>query len=244
MGIEVVDLTEADIPGAIEVIQRAFADDPYFKWVFDSSKTNNRPRTVFRPIARALIQFNKQRNYDSLSARCNWGINNALFQVAKESGDSTILGVSCWLAPHPAAQPESWYSWFQSWSLSFNQLINNVRYFGRGGLRTNRYWIWKERQAEAQGAIWDDPQGYYFCNIVAVNPEAQGNGVGRLLFEAVTKRADKEGVKCYLESSKSVPNVAIYERMGFEMRKEMECRDGEDACMLYCMVRDPKLSAN
>lgn len=166
--------------------------------------------------------------------RCNWGINNALFQVAKESTDKTnpILGVSCWLAPHPSTQPESWYSWFQSWSLSFNQLLNNIRYFGRGGLRTNRYWIWKERQAEAQAAIWDDPQGYYFCNIVAVSPEAQGRGVGRLLFEAVTKKADREGVKCYLESSKSVPNVAIYERMGFSMRKEMECRDGEDACMV------------
>lgn len=53
-----------------------------------------------------------------------------------------------------------------------------------------------------------------------------------MLFEAVTKRADREGVKCYLESSKSVPNVQIYERMGFEMRKEMECRDGDDVCMV------------
>lgn len=53
-----------------------------------------------------------------------------------------------------------------------------------------------------------------------------------MLFEAVTKRADREGVKCYLESSKNVPNVKIYERMGFEMSMEMECRDGEDACMV------------
>lgn len=53
-----------------------------------------------------------------------------------------------------------------------------------------------------------------------------------MLFEAVTKMADRDGVKCYLESSKNVPNVKIYERMGFEMRKEMECRDGEDACMV------------
>lgn len=37
MTIEVVPLTEADIPGAIQVIQQAFADDPYFKWVFDES---------------------------------------------------------------------------------------------------------------------------------------------------------------------------------------------------------------
>ena len=38
MTIQVVPLTEADIPGAIEVIQRAFEDDPYFAWVFDRSK--------------------------------------------------------------------------------------------------------------------------------------------------------------------------------------------------------------
>jgi GNAT superfamily N-acetyltransferase len=71
-----------------------------------------------------------------------------------------------------------------------------------------------------------------------VSPEAQGKGVGRMLFEAVTKRADKEGVKCYLESSKNVPNVKIYERMGFEMSMEMECRDGEDACMV-CSFGSP-----
>lgn len=37
MAIEVVSLTEADIPGTVEVIQQAFADDPYFNWVFDKS---------------------------------------------------------------------------------------------------------------------------------------------------------------------------------------------------------------
>ncbi|KAJ5620658.1 hypothetical protein N7510_004642 [Penicillium lagena] len=220
MAVEVVSLTEADIPGVIEVIQQAFADDPYFKWVFDAPK------------------FNKQRNYDSLAARCHWGINNAMFQVAKEKG--TILGVSCWLAPRAASTPESWYSWAQGWTLSFNQLLNNIRYLGRGGLRTNRYWIWKARQTEAQSQIWDDPMGYYFCNMVAVSPKAQGKGVGRMLFEAVTRKADEEGRKCYLESSKNVPNVQIYERMGFHMSMEMECRDGEDVCMLYCMVRNPK----
>ncbi|KAH3079280.1 hypothetical protein KXW28_004374 [Aspergillus fumigatus] len=217
MAIEVVNLTEEDIPEAIEVIQRAFADDPYFKWVFDPAK------------------FNKERNYGSLEARCRWGIHNAIFQVAKESdrndSSSRVLGVSCWLPPQPAAEPESWYSWAQSWLLSFRQFMNNVRHMGRGGLNTRRYWIWKDRQREAQSQIWDDPQGYYFCNIVAVSPEAQGKGIGKKLFQAVTDRADEEGVKCYLESSKEVPNVEIYQRMGFEMAKVMECRDGNDVCM-------------
>ncbi|GKZ28678.1 hypothetical protein AbraIFM66950_011114 [Aspergillus brasiliensis] len=223
MSIEVTNLTEADIPAAIEIIQTAFAEDPYFKWVFDAEN------------------FNKQRNYDSLAVRCRWGINNAIFQVAKDtSKGGKIVGVSCWLPPHSPHTPETWYSWTQNWLLSWRQMLNNVWHLGRGGLHTNRYWIWKARQHEAQSQIWDDPKGYYFCNIVAVDPGCQGLGVGRKLFEAVTDRADQEGVKCYLESSRNVPNVQIYEKMGFDMRMEMECRDGEDVCMLYCMVREPK----
>lgn len=38
MTIQIVPLTESDIPGAVECIQQAFADDPYYHWVFDSSK--------------------------------------------------------------------------------------------------------------------------------------------------------------------------------------------------------------
>lgn len=35
MAIEVVPLTKSDIPEAVDIILAAFADDPYFKWVFD-----------------------------------------------------------------------------------------------------------------------------------------------------------------------------------------------------------------
>lgn len=39
MPVEITALTEADIPGAIDTIQQAFADDPYNRWVFnDRSK--------------------------------------------------------------------------------------------------------------------------------------------------------------------------------------------------------------
>lgn len=237
MPIEVHPLTTAEIPGAIEVIQQAFADDPYFQWVFDKQN------------------FNKVRNYGSLEARCLWGINNAIFHVAVDTGaeldsaagDKRIVGVSCWLAPHPLSKPESWYSWSQSWLLWFRQGLNNLRHGGRGGLNIRRYYLWKERQAECQKAIWDDERGYYFCNIVAVRPDAQGRGVGRKLFEEVTKIADREGMKCYLESSRLEPNVGIYQRLGFQLRMEMECRDGDgegEACKLYCMVREPSNSSS
>jgi len=118
----------------------------------------------------------------------------------------------------------------------------NLRY-GRGGLNTKRYWIWKARQAEAQSQIWKSDKGYYFCNIVTVDPESQGKGVGRALVDEVLRKADEEGVPCYLESSRRVPNVAIYEKFGFKLVREMECRDGPgdgDAITLFCMVREPK----
>jgi hypothetical protein len=34
MPIEIARMVEADIDGAIDCIQKAFAEDPYFAWVF------------------------------------------------------------------------------------------------------------------------------------------------------------------------------------------------------------------
>lgn len=79
-----------------------------------------------------------------------------------------------------------------------------------------------------------------FCNIVTVSPEAQGKGIGKLLFKHVEDQADKEGRKCYLESSRAVPNLKIYERLGFRLAREMICDDDGNAITLYCMVRDPQ----
>ena len=120
-----------------------------------------------------------------------------------------------------------------------NQIRMNLIY-GRGGLRVNRYWLWKEAQAKAQGELWDDPEGYYFCNIVTVLPECQGKGVGRKLMEATLAMADRDGRKCYIESSRREPNVPIYERFGFKLVRDMVCDDNGKAIMLFCMMREPK----
>jgi hypothetical protein len=113
-----------------------------------------------------------------------------------------------------------------AWALWFRQGLLNVRFLGRGGLRAPRYWIWKARQAEAQKELWTDEHGYYFCNIVTVLPGEQGRGIGKKLMQGVMDTADREGRKCYLESSRMVPNVAIYEKMGFRLVREMRCEDG------------------
>ncbi|KAI1322815.1 acyl-CoA N-acyltransferase [Xylariaceae sp. FL0255] len=225
MPIQVSLLTEKDIPGAVSAIQEAFANDPYNNWVFDKSK------------------FDTKRNAASLAIRCRWGMRNGIFHVAKEEGSDEVLGVACWLRPQPVAQPPSWNDWFEDWRLWFNQVGMNLRY-GRGGLIVKRYYIWKAAQSAAQSAIWDDPRGYYFLNIMVVVPKAQNRGVGRLMMTKVTDVADAKGMKCYLESSRDVPNMQIYGRFGFKFAKELDCDDEGTgtAIKLFCMVREPNES--
>lgn len=75
---------------------------------------------------------------------------------------------------------------------------------------------------------------------MVVVPGQQGKGIGKKMAREVTKKADEEGRKCYLESSRDVPNISIYEGMGFAFIKQMDCDDEGDVCPLYCMIREPQ----
>jgi GNAT superfamily N-acetyltransferase len=182
------------------------------------------------------------RNRVSLGIRCRWGIRNALFYVAKDTDSDKqgeVLGIAMWMPPRPVVEKATWKEWLEGWRIWAEQVAMNA-FHGRGGLNVQRYWIWKAKQAEAQSEIWTDPLGYYFLNIMVVKPVHQGKGIGKLLAREVTQRADEEGTRCYLESSRNVPNVKIYEAMGFHFVKEMDCEEGGDTCKLYCMVREPQ----
>ncbi len=223
MPIKVTEITEADIPGAVTCIQQAFEEDPYNHWVFDKAN------------------FSQKRNSVSLTIRCKWGMQYALFYVAKDTDNPTgkVLGVACWLSPRDPHAPQSWSEYAGDWWLWAMQVRMNL-WYGRGGLNVKRYYIWKETQNEAHEKLWTDEKGYYFCNVVTVLPQAQGKGIGKALFKSVTDVADREGRKCYLESSRAEPNMAIYQRMGFELSKEMVCDDDGDKITLYCMMREPQ----
>ncbi|KAE8371248.1 acyl-CoA N-acyltransferase [Aspergillus bertholletiae] len=219
-----------DIPEAVECVQTAFADDPYFHWLFDSS------------------EYNIQRNAASLAAHFQYGLNcDTPMYVAKvpvsDKHPRSVVGVSWWFSPRAASTPVSWSVWAQDWLLSFRQFLFNVRFGGRGGLNLHRYTMWKDLQRRTHDVVWTDPRGYYFCNVLAVSSEMRGMGLGRKLVEIVTQQADRDGMPCYLESSKGVPNLIIYEKLGFNVATEIDCVDGNDACKLYCMVRKPKAKA-
>ena len=232
MSVTINPITAADIPGAVQCIQDAFDADPYNNWVFDKGNP---------PSNRG---FDKTRNYASLKTKCDWGLRSsyALFYVAKDEAGK-VVGVSMWTTHAMTAKPQTWADWANDYRLWIEQGVNVLWYRGWGGLRRGRYWVWKREQAECQKELWTDENGYYFVNIVVVDPGAQGKGVGRRLFEVVMERADAEGRRCYLESSRWEPNVKIYEKLGFEVVKKMRCiaEDGTgDGIDLFCMMREPR----
>ncbi|KAK6006393.1 hypothetical protein QM012_006803 [Aureobasidium pullulans] len=164
MPVEITPMVESDIDGAVDCIQKAFAEDPYFAWVFSEdvrihhidtlSITLSPPNYIMHifsfdtvGLVLTLMQrtkFSPARNRVSLGIRCRWGLEHALFYVAKDPSSSTpsrVLGVACWLSPCNSSAPQSWKSWFGDWSLWLNQVWMNAVY-GRGGLNVRRYYIW------------------------------------------------------------------------------------------------------
>ena len=65
---------------------------------------------------------------------------------------------------------------------------------------------------------------WYVC-MVGVRPEARGMGLSRTVLRPVFEAADITGVPIYLETMSEV-NVAIYQKLGFELRGYRELTGG------------------
>ncbi|KAI6971926.1 hypothetical protein D0869_08629 [Hortaea werneckii] len=82
-----------------------------------------------------------------------------------------------------------------------------------------------------------DRESYYLVYL-GTRPSGRGKGYARQVVEYVTSRADREGRKCYLESS-HVGNRAMYRKWGFEVREKVFLQRGGELVGLEIMVREP-----
>jgi GNAT superfamily N-acetyltransferase len=79
-----------------------------------------------------------------------------------------------------------------------------------------------------------------YLSIVAVDPAAQGQGLGRKLLEPTIAEADRLSATCYLETF-SLRNLSFYERLGFSTEARFaEPTTGADYAV---MVRYPNAPA-
>jgi GNAT superfamily N-acetyltransferase len=79
--------------------------------------------------------------------------------------------------------------------------------------------------------------GAWYLSIVAVNPAAQGQGLGRKLLEPTIAEADHLSATCYLETF-SRRNLSFYERLGFATAARFE--EPTTGAEYAVMARPPK----
>ena len=75
----------------------------------------------------------------------------------------------------------------------------------------------------------------YHLQLVGVDPERQGRGVGSALLTPVLDRCDRDGVPAYLEAT-SLRNRRLYERHGFQTREVLQIPGGP---AMWAMWREP-----
>jgi ribosomal protein S18 acetylase RimI-like enzyme len=82
---------------------------------------------------------------------------------------------------------------------------------------------------------------HYYLAFLGVAPTYQGQGAGSALLAPVLKRADAEGVACYLENSNPA-NLPFYERAGFKTVKEIAVGSSSlgEPVMVYAMKREAR----
>jgi ribosomal protein S18 acetylase RimI-like enzyme len=80
-------------------------------------------------------------------------------------------------------------------------------------------------------------EAHYYLQVLGVDPDHQGKGLGSALLRPVLERCDQEGCGAYLENSKE-ENTAFYTRHGFAVTDEIGF--GPEGPRIWPMWRDPQ----
>lgn len=170
--------------------------------------------------------------------------------VARRAGDDEAVGFAVWVAPCAGAGA----SGAQSSAVDADADADADAKAQQQPSATTHPIVLQHVRAsidatllEMRARVWGSSgaSDFWCLDALAVDPAAQGQGVGRMLVEWGCARADAEGKDAYLESSEAGLNT--YRRAGFvEVTKE---RDGVDGWMDFeyggrrcAMVRRAKVT--
>lgn len=115
-----------------------------------------------------------------------------------------IVGVAVWVAPVKSLLP----------ALPLRAVPDSLRMMAAAPRSVGRLLKFASTLAKLRPG-----EPHWYLQEVAVDPAAQGCGIGTKLLEPVLARADREARPCYLETM-TEKNVAWYRRLGFETLEE------------------------
>lgn len=115
--------------------------------------------------------------------------------------ENPSLGVAVWLLPQPSEA--------QSLAAAKKRAFLEVTLPAEGC--ANYYRIVNFMHNKTANVV---PQHAWYLSIVAVDPAAQGQGLGRKLLETTLAEANRASATCYVETF-TPRNISFYERLGF-----------------------------
>jgi ribosomal protein S18 acetylase RimI-like enzyme len=81
------------------------------------------------------------------------------------------------------------------------------------------------------------PMPHWYLQIIAVDPERQGRGIGSALMQPMLARIDDARLHCWLDTHRE-QNVRLYERHGFEVARLAEVKG--HPVPVWGMLRKPR----
>ncbi len=188
-GFRIGELGAATFGAAAEISARAFMDDPLY---IAAAPDRGRRAAAARAVAGLYLRYGSL--YGSLAGA---------YAEAAPAAAGRLLGFSVWLPPSvPDLTPARM---LRSGALRM--------LFEAGLAELMRLWRVDPPAAAARSADAPGPVDYLL--LLAVNPAAQGRGVGGALLARGLALADARGHPAYLETQNPA-NAAYYRRYGFE----------------------------
>ncbi|ETS84453.1 hypothetical protein PFICI_02478 [Pestalotiopsis fici W106-1] len=215
------------VAAAAETLSLAFATDPLLMWLY-------RDASVMRwdSLTPALQKWQELRVRQMLVDEV------AVEAVMEQESMPRSLGV-CFLRPPAshALRRTSLRHWWEYLKVLWTRVWDQPKEPACDGKRSTTMYASHEDFFKKFGTKYPKSSMWYL-SIAAVNPDAQGMGIGGTLMNWAIERMGNE--TCYLECT-NYKNVPFYEKYGFKMLDEGVLRDEErpsHECSLYHMVRD------
>ena len=188
--VRVIGLPGNRLGEAAGILARSFHTNPNFVDLFPDERA--RSHSLPRMFAAGLR--------DALGFGCVY----AAVRGVKGAARGEVAGVAVWLPP--GAFPLSMVRQLRA----LPDMVGVLAAAPRSARRILRY--------TASIARLHPAQPYWYLEVVGVDPEARGLGIGTRLLEPVLALADETGKPCYLETM-SERNVGWYRGLGFEVRE-------------------------
>lgn len=190
MALELLPVTEADIPRINDIIFQSFESDPLHVLAF--------PREHASSYNEFMHEFLRSKLPDP-------NVKSLKVVDPNLSGDASIVGYTRWIFPSGENQ--------QTPSKETTKTSTTAPFPAQAN---KQIWDFLGEQTKQVRAQFVDPARDYVLEFLATDPQHQGRGIGKIMLKYGLDELDRRGngAKAFLEATPFA--IPIYKKYGFE----------------------------